>query len=252
MLWPGLVSVTFRKLSPPEIVRACVAARLEGIEWGGDIHVPHGDLAAARQVAALTLEAGLRIAAYGSYYRLGEAPDSFDRVLATAVALQAPIIRVWAGRMGSNEATPELRARVVDDARRVAELASQAGLRVTSEWHGGTLTDTRESAAAFLAAVQHDNFRTYWQPRGHLPFSDCLRDLEAALPRLAGLHVFQWDPRTKARLPLQDGDAVWPSYLAKAAQAGNMFALLEFVRNDDPAQLAKDAAVLRAWLAAGT
>ena len=45
MIYPGLVSVTFRKLSPEEIVQLVVSSGLKGIEWGGDIHLPHGILA---------------------------------------------------------------------------------------------------------------------------------------------------------------------------------------------------------------
>jgi len=94
----GLVSVTFRKLTPEHIVDLVAEAGLTGIEWGGDIHVPHGDLTAASRVRSFTEQAGLRTSAYGSYYRVGQnEPDenSFDRVLETAQALDAPTIRVW-------------------------------------------------------------------------------------------------------------------------------------------------------------
>ena len=70
MLIPGLVSVTFRQLAPREIVQLAAAAGLRGIEWGGDIHVPHGDLQAARAVRDITAAAGLQVLAYGSYFRL--------------------------------------------------------------------------------------------------------------------------------------------------------------------------------------
>lgn len=54
MLLPGLVSITFRKLSPGEIVELVATAGLVGIEWGGDVHVPHGDFARAAEVRKLT------------------------------------------------------------------------------------------------------------------------------------------------------------------------------------------------------
>lgn len=251
MMRPGLTSITFRKLPAQEVVRLAAEAKLEGIEWGGDVHVPPGDLAAARQAAALTRDAGLVVSSYGSYYRTGdEASDVFPRVLETAVALGAPIIRIWAGRVGSAQADQSLRDRVADDGRRIAELAAKAGLRLACEWHGNTLMDTAASASALLDAVAHPAFQTYWQPHQRMAFADCLRDMDAALPRLAGVHVFHWDERTVARLPLQDGETVWKPYLTKAAQAGSIFALLEFVMNDDPQQLLHDAAVLRSWLAA--
>lgn len=65
----GLVSVTFRNLAIKEIVKIVVEAGLDGIEWGGDIHVPHGDLQVAKQTMRMTEDAGLTVTAYGSYYR---------------------------------------------------------------------------------------------------------------------------------------------------------------------------------------
>ncbi len=110
MIRPGLVSVTFRKLTPREIVTAAVQAKLQGIEWGGDVHVPHGKIDVAREVAAMTRDAGLAISSYGSYYRLGdEAKDLLPRVIETAIALGAPVVRVWAGRVGSKDATAAMR-----------------------------------------------------------------------------------------------------------------------------------------------
>ena len=65
----GLVSVTFRSLTWRQTLELARQAGLTAIEWGGDIHVPHGALTHARQVGAATCQAGLRVAAYGSYYR---------------------------------------------------------------------------------------------------------------------------------------------------------------------------------------
>src|SRR5256885_10789300 len=72
MLHPGLVSVTFRKLPPREVVSLAKQAGLYGIEWNGDVHLPPGDLGKARDLRELTLEAGLQVAAYGSYHRVGQ------------------------------------------------------------------------------------------------------------------------------------------------------------------------------------
>src|SRR5215212_11999351 len=100
MLTSGLVSVTFRPLAPREIVQLAAAAGLRGIEWGGDIHVPHGDLQAARAVRQITADAGLQVLAYGSYFRFQPAA-AFEPVLETALALGAPLIRIWAGSQPS-------------------------------------------------------------------------------------------------------------------------------------------------------
>jgi len=249
MIRPGMVSVTFRKLSARQIVSWSAKAKLACIEWGGDVHVPPGESETARQVAAMTRDAGLVVASYGSYYRLGqEAPESFARVLETALALGAPIIRVWAGRLGSDKADATHRRQVADDGRRIAEMAQPAGVRIATEWHGNTLTDTAESAKALLDAVGHPAFRTYWQMNKPMTLEGHLDDLEAALPRLVGLHVSYDDPQTGQRRPLADGAAYWRPLLAKAAPAGDLPAMLEFVLNDDPSQMVHDASALREWL----
>ncbi|MCY3024337.1 MAG: TIM barrel protein [Planctomycetota bacterium] len=268
MIRAGLTSVTFRKLAPREIARLAAEAGLAGIEWGGDIHVPHGDLAAAARAAALTRDAGLQVASYGSYYRVGqEEPDTFSRVLETALTLGAPIIRVWAGRLGSSQADQAHRDRVAADGRRIAGLAAERGIRIACEWHGNTLTDSAASATALFDAVGHPAFQTYWQPHQRMSCEECLRDMDAALPRLAGLHVFHWDEQRARRLPLQEGEAAWKQYLAKVVRGGplalpsprggegktprsSLFVLLEFVVDDSPEQMLRDAEVLRSWLAA--
>ena len=42
MLKTGVCSVTFRNLNVERIIELVVEAGLDGIEWGGDVHVPTG------------------------------------------------------------------------------------------------------------------------------------------------------------------------------------------------------------------
>lgn len=255
MIRPGLVSITFRQLSAPDVCRLAADHQLEGIEWGGDVHVPVGDLDTATEVAKLTRDHGLAVAAYGSYHRLDESgADDWQKTVDTAQALGAPIIRVWCGKVGSAEADDATRQRVVEAAQHAAEVAAAAGLTIACEWHGNTLTDTAASAQTLFDAVDHPAFQTYWQPHQRMEFADCLADMETALPRLVGLHVFQWDLETVERQPLTRGQGLWPTYLRQAktcptlAAGGTMYAMLEFVRDDDPANLPADAKELRRWL----
>jgi len=61
-LRPGLVSVSFRALSPSEIIPMVVSGGLQGIEWGGDIHVPHGSIGrAGRTTSVLVPQPGERL-----------------------------------------------------------------------------------------------------------------------------------------------------------------------------------------------
>jgi 3-dehydroshikimate dehydratase len=252
MIIPGLVSVTFRSLSPAEIVRIVRESGLRGIEWGGDVHVPHGDLARAGEVARMTRDAGLGAAAYGSYFRLGKSEAeglSFPRVLETAVALGAPSIRVWAGTKGSADADDAYRRAITEESHRIAAMAAAAGVVVAYEYHGGTLTDTKASTAALLSAVPHPNLMTLWQPAVGIDVDEREAALVDVLPRLLNVHVFQW--RDRLRLPLREGASEWARYLAKVRSTGrDHYALLEFVRNESVEQLREDAVVLREWVEA--
>lgn len=250
MIRTGLVSITFRKLTAGEIVELVRQAGLAGIEWGGDVHVPHGDLHRAREARAMTAEAGLTVAAYGSYYRAGAGEAlRFEEVLATAVELGAPLIRVWAGKLGSGEADAACRAAVAADSQRIADLAAGEGIKLAYEFHRKTLTDSAESAVALLRAVGRDNLLSYWQPPGGLTSEDCLRSLGAVLPWLTNLHVYQ--SQAGERLPLAEGEAAWRRYFDLARTSGrDHYALIEFVRQDSPAAFLEDAATLRGWLEA--
>jgi len=250
MILPGLVSITFRKLSVREIVELVRKAGLAGIEWGGDVHVPHGDVKTAREVRALTEDAGLRPASYGAYYRAGESESeglTFGSVLRTAVALGAPVIRVWAGKTKEVN-DPEYRARVVADSRRIADLAAAEGIAVAYEYHQNTLTSTNESAAALLREVAHENVKTYWQ-RIHEDVATCMDGLEAVLPHVCHVHVNYMRPGSREKLPLAEGGEPWVRYLrAVSGTGGTHFALIEFVAGNEPEAFLADAATLTDWL----
>ena len=251
MVRSGLVSITFRKLAPRQIVDLAARAGLEGIEWGGDVHVPHGDLARAREVRGMTADAGLAVPSFGSYYRVGHAERlAFGTVLATAVELGAPVVRVWAGKKGSAEAEETYRRAVVEDSCRIADEAAAAGVAVAYELHGHTLTDTNASALELLQAVGRDNLQTYWQPLRGMSAEQRLAGLEAVLPWLRHLHVFHWDPDTGQRMPLAAGRQEWLPWLRRAASTGREhFAMIEFVRDDDPQAFLADASALKDCLA---
>ncbi len=242
----GLVSVTFRKLSPGEIIRLCREAGLSEIEWGGDVHVPPGDENTAAAVGEMTRSGNLVVAAYGSYYRLGSSrgPD-FSSVLASAVALGAPVIRVWAGTSGSDAAGPAERKAVGEDALRCADLAAAKNILIAYEFHDGTLTDTMESTLELLDKTMHPFIKTLWQPPNGRSLPECLAGLRAILPRLQHIHAFHWWPDPTCRLPLAEGRDRWSAYVAELRKENKESSfLLEFVKGDDPGQFREDARTL--------
>lgn len=252
MINSGLVSITFRQLKPQEVVALVAKAGLQGIEWGGDIHVPHGDVKTAKNVCKLTMESGLSTAAYGSYYRVGCEGDGFDKfkkVLETAVELKAPTIRVWAGEKGSAFVDEKFRENISHSSRYIAQLAETAGITISFEYHGGTLTDTNQSAIAFFDSANHDNIRSYWQPEPALGIEENIKGLKVLLPLLSNIHVFQWILESDGnivRYALSDGQAAWKEYFRCLGELSSKhYAMLEFVKNDEPEQFLRDAEVLK-------
>jgi len=251
MFTTGLVSVTFRPLSPEEIIQLCLECQLEGIEWGGDIHIPHGDLARAKEVGQRTRDSGLQSIAYGSYYRLGSKKNTadFSLILETCLQLQAPCIRVWPGSKGSAQNTEDDWKRATEEAVQIAEVSKAEGISIAYEYHCNTLTDSVTSTRRLLDEAQAPNLKTLWQPAPHYSVEERVSSLEEVLGRLAHLHVYYWIKGGERR-PLAEGKEHWLQYLKILQKAGRDFSLLlEFVRDNDPEQLRADAATLREWIA---
>ncbi|WP_409345472.1 sugar phosphate isomerase/epimerase family protein [Paenibacillus sp. MBLB4367] len=243
MLFTGLVSVTFRQKSPEEIIALVAKAGLDAIEWGGDVHVPAGNLERAREIGQATRDAGLTIASYGSYYRAG-CGQSFADVLETAKALGAPSIRIWAGNKGTDKADEEWWRNVAGDARAAAASASAEGIRIAFEFHANTLTDGTEQTLRLLERVGHESVSTYWQHKPEWNVTENVSALDKLSSQLSNVHVFHWEPGV--HLPLEEGIEPWRRYIdALEALNGDRFLLMEFVKDGEEAQFLEDAAVLK-------
>ncbi|MGB8857768.1 MAG: TIM barrel protein [Ilumatobacteraceae bacterium] len=255
---PGLCSVTFRQLPIEAVALAAAEAGLLAIEWGADVHVPPGDAAAAHRATEASARSGITITSYGSYLQPSAPDGEIATVLDTAAALGARTVRVWTPFGVLPDCDPETWVTQRNGLTRIAAAARDRGLQVGLEFHGWTLTHTAASANRLLDEVGAANLHCYWQPvywvDELLDDSDAqLAQLHALASRLAHLHVYWW--RGRERHPLADGQQVWPAALAAAAEVpwshGPRVALLEFVPDDDPRLLGREAAQLLAWLAPG-
>ena len=244
----GLCSVTFRQLDPVTIAALAADAGLQAIEWGGDVHVPPGDVVRAAEVARLTADAGLAVASYGSYFR-AEPGEDVAPVLDAAEALGADRIRIWAGRIGSADATGRERAATIEALAAAADQAGARGISLALEFHGRTLADDAEQTLRVLDEVGSPHLSTYWQPTVSAPDAAAVAEYRRLADRVSAVHVFSWWPSTE-RLALSARDGLWRAF-AEAAEAAPLpprDALLEFVPGDDPSSLAVEAATLRAYL----
>ncbi|WP_245958598.1 sugar phosphate isomerase/epimerase family protein [Microbacterium bovistercoris] len=243
---PGLCSVTFRQLTAEQVVEATAAAGLEVIEWGGDVHVPPGDTARAAEVARATTDAGLAVCSYGSYFRPG-VQDDLEPVLDSAAALGADRVRIWAGGVGSADASDEHWATMIARLKVAAEQAAARGIMLALEYHSRTLTDTAATTRRLLNEVPA--LSTYWQPNVAASDESALADYAALQDRVSAAHVFSWWPQAE-RLRLHERESLWRGFFSAASRAAvpPRDALLEFVLDDDPGILAAEAATLRGWI----
>ena len=220
----GLVSISFRKKSIKELIKATKESGLEYIEWGGDVHVPMGNVKLAREVRRKMHGAGLKCASYGSYFGLmyhcdEHYPLPFKKVLKTAKALGAKTVRVWLGwpKCGCKKGHEQYickkgYAHAVNTARELCNKAKKFGLTLSIECHFATLTDDYHDTLRFIGDVGCDNLRLYWQPNHSKSFEYNLEALKALLPYITNVHVFNWN-ETGDKFPLCDGECQWKQYL---------------------------------------
>ncbi len=206
----GLVSISFRQYSPEQILDAAANAGLELIEWGGDVHVPHGDVAKAREVAALTKQYGLDTAEYGSYYKIGRDDVNFTDVVRSADALETSVIRVWPGmNIITADLTSDDYAYMVRDAARICDEARN--MSIALECHPDSLTEDYTSALKFINDVGRENLKMFWQPNQHKSIEYNVTAARTLSPYVVSVHTFFWEGSN--RYPLADGADIWRKYI---------------------------------------
>lgn len=249
MIIPGMVSATFRQKPAEDILRLCREAGLSAVEWSENAHVLPDDPERADELYRKTKKAGLCVAAYGSYFRLGEQEspeDVFAGSLASAKALHAPLIRIWAGTEASDQVTPGKREQLVKEAVMIGHMGARMGIKVAFEWHKNTLTDTNESAIKLLAEADQDNLYCLWQPTVALSLSQRTEGLDLLGDRLLNLHIYYW--QDGVRRPLAEGTEEWKLYLKHVDRRRDRYGLLEFVMDNSEEQFLEDAKTLHALL----
>lgn len=247
---PGLCSVTFRSLPPQAVIELAAANGIKAIEWGGDIHVPPGDLDNARDVAARTAKAGLTVSSYGSYIFAPDfAPQDVTVTLETAKALGTSHIRIWPGsrRRPSADYSPAERRAATEALATLARRADDYGMTIGLEYHPNSLTDTLPSSLQLLQDLPIPNLFFYWQPAPGLPLEDALAEISALGSRIGHLHVFAW-LKDASRLPLRERADYWRACIDALPESDwtkPAYAMLEFVKCDDVGQFPEDAVTLK-------
>jgi hypothetical protein len=161
----GISSSALLRKKPAEIVALAKDLGFDGIEWAGDPHCGEGDLATAAEVMMATLRAGLTIASYAPVYRVtsgGGSGIGFPSILATAAAINAPFIRVYAGvaplPIGA------ARAALLDELRSLGDEAGRKGIGLVLSPGARTCMETWTEALSLCDEVSHPFVGLAWEP----------------------------------------------------------------------------------------
>ena len=238
----GLVSISFRSLSPSELISLCRENGLSCIEWGSDVHAPYDDPDRLSEIVELQKESGIICSSYGTYFRLGVTSlEELPRYIEAAKALGTRVLRIWGGNKNYEDLTDEERSALLAEAKKAAKIAEKAGVTLAFECHNKTFTNRLEGALTLMKEVSSPSLRMYWQPNQHRSEAENLAYAEAISEYTVNLHVFQW--KGKSRFSLHDGVDEWKRYLS--CFKGSEHLLLEFMPDDNPLSLPEEVKALK-------
>lgn len=238
----GLVSVSFRKHEPEQIMSAAKDAGLNFIEWGSDVHAPKDDIEKLYEIAGLQKRYGITCCSYGTYFHIGATPvEELEGYINAAGILGTEILRLWCGEKDSQEYDDRERERLFCECIKAAEIAKSSGVKLCMECHNGTFTNTKDSALELMQAVNSNSFRMYWQPNQYRTEEENLEYASALADYTEHIHVFNWIGNR--RLALKDGIDIWKKYLINFN--GEKTLLLEFMPDNNILSLPSEAEALR-------
>lgn len=241
----GLVSISFREHTPREILTEMSETPLTCIEWGSDVHAPCTDLGKIKEIILMQQDSGISCSSYGTYFRVGvHKPEDVVQYIEPAKLLGTSTIRLWCGNRHPADYSTVERNKVYDDCRRLAEIAKENDVTFCMECHDWTLTETKESSLALMEAVNHPNFRMYWQPNQWVSEEENIAFAKLMSPYTKNIHVFNWKGRDK--YPLGEAKSIWKTYLAHFT--GDHALLLEHMYDERLETLSGEAdALKRIW-----
>ena len=241
----SFTSVTFRPNTTEEVIQIAIKNNIRRIEWGGDIHVPAGDIEKAREVKCMMDDNNLLALSYGSYFKLLTGMD-FKQHAESACTIGARTIRIWAGDYSLRKRVfnrEELKNAALE-LKEVCRIAEDYDLSVSLEKHRYTLTEYPIVAAELLDMADMCNLYCYWQPNPELSVEDNLRAIRILKPYISNVHVFSWQ-KDNTIMPLSYGESSWEKYIE---ELGNRTYIIEFVRTNSPVQFEEDLQTLRKWI----
>lgn len=240
----GLCSVTFRNKTAEEVVEVAKKAGIAFIEWGGDVHVK--SLEDAKKVKSLCDAAGIKISSYGSYVNsLIFDEKKWIETCKIAREMNADSIRIWLGKKNSQDTSDEEYNKILDNTRKMCDIASEYSLIVCPECHDNTFNNDTDAILRFIGDLGKDNFRTYFQSR-YFRMEYDLDRIDRTYEYIKNVHVSYRDLKREQLFRKKDKKYL-DTLLNKLKSKGfNGIVMLEFVSGDNEKSLLKDTEKLKA------
>ena len=242
----GVVSVSFRKHTPLEILKQMKTAGLNFIEWGSDVHAPPRDIENLKTIASMQKEYGVATSSYGTYFRLGVTPvEELADYIRAAEILGTNVLRLWCGDKCGKDMTDAERSFLLSECKKAAAIAEKENVILCMECHRWSFTEEPEDAAWLMENVASRNFRMYWQPPHWKTREEALESARKIMPYALNIHVFnlQMQGETPAQKPLADAISDWRSFLEYFPAPRAL--LLEFMPHGTLDELVEEASSLR-------
>ena len=238
----GIVSVSFRRHEPREILEAMRNAGLTCIEWGSDVHAPYNDVEKLQSLVKLQDEYGITCSSYGTYFYLGrDSVAELSGYINAAKILGTNILRLWCGNKCAQVMSEPEKAAFLNECREAAAIAEKNGAILCMECHPHSFTKRVEDALMLMREINSPSFRMYWQPSNLDPKEQNLAYAEAIAPFTYHIHASLM--RGDQRVSLHEGIDEWKEYLSKFSTPRTL--LLEFMPDHQITTLPREADALK-------
>ncbi len=232
------------------ILESATKAGVHGIEWSYDSGLEPGNIAQAEDLMMATLRAGLSTASYASLFRVGvHSGEAFSALLATARALHAPIIRLWAG---DKSPSPERDAEdFASSVRILADRAADEGVTLCLGMGRGSALDSYERARLLLEAADHPFVKLCWEPLPGSSFDGAMEAFSSLVGRV-GILCARSSGKRSENILLRDKAEDWLLYLDAFDEQGGApdmarYVVIRSFKDGRPESLADDVRLVRHW-----
>ena len=240
----GMTSLTLCECEIENVIKHAKEAELKGIEWGVcEKHVSLDNNNNVEKIKRLSKESGIEIFSLGSYCYM-EKIEECEKNIKTAILLNAPVIRVWAGVKAPSDCDDAYIKTIVSNTRYMADIAKEHGIKIGFEYHNHSLTENAESAINLIKKIDRENVGLYWQPNHNLSAEENVVERDAVLPYCVGnLHIQNFTPDDGYK-PLAEIKEDLLLYF-NDIKSRNYNLMIEFVKDSTPDNLFEDAKQLK-------